>query len=100
MRKSLAEQLVFWLEVQLNGLNWRVHRLDVHQDFIYLYADVPARASPELLARTVMERSSKIARSEDKALPTDLWADAYLVLQPGRDLGERELRHFLQFARG
>ena len=100
LRKSLAEQLVFWLEVQLNGLNWRVHRLDVHQDFIYLYADVPARASPELLARTVMERSSKIARSEDKALPTDLWADAYLVLQPGRDLGERELRHFLQFARG
>ena len=100
LRKSLAEQLVFWLEVQLNGLNWRVHRLDVHQDFIYLYADVPARASPEMLARTVMERSSTIARSEDKALPADLWADAYLVLQPGRDLGERELRHFLQFARG
>ncbi|MCY3780548.1 MAG: hypothetical protein OXG78_09595 [Chloroflexi bacterium] len=100
LRKELAEQLVFWLEVQLNGLNWTVHRLDVHQDFIYLYADVPARASPEYLARTVMERSRKIACSEDKGLPTDLWADAYLVLQPGRDLGERELRHFLQFARG
>lgn len=100
LRKELAEQLVFWLEVQLNSLNWRVHRLDVHQDFIYLYADVPARASPEYLARTVMERSRKIACSEDSALPADLWADAYLVLQPGRDMGERELRDFLQFARG
>lgn len=100
LRKALAEQLVFWLEVQLNGLNWRVHRLDVHRDFIYLYADVPAPAAPEYLARTVMERSHSIACSEDKALPTELWADAYLVLQPGRDMGERELRNFLQFARG
>ena len=97
--KVVAEQLVFWLEVQLNALNWRVYRLDVHQDFIYLYADVPGRASPELLARTVMERSRQIACSEDKMLPADLWADAYLVLQPGREMSERELQSFLQFAR-
>ena len=99
LRRSVAEQLVFWLEVQLNGLNWRVHRLDVHQDFVYLYADAPGRASPESLVRTVMARSRSIACSEDKALPKDLWADAYLVLQPGRELSERELRNFLQFAR-
>lgn len=99
LRRSVAEQLVFWLEVQLNALNWRVHRLDVHQDFIYLYADAPGRASPESLVRTVMDRSRSIACSEDKALPGDLWADAYLVLQPGRELSERELRDFLQFAR-
>lgn len=100
LRRSVAEQLVFWLEVQLNALNWRVHRLDVHQDFIYLYADAPGRASPAALIRTVMDRSCNIACSEDKALPDDLWADAYLVLQPGRELSERELRNFLQFARG
>ena len=94
----VADQLVFWLEIQLNALSWRVHRLDVHQDFIYLYADVPGRASPELLARTLMERSRQIACSEDKALPEDLWADAYLVLQPGRDMSEEELQRFLQFA--
>lgn len=99
LNKWLAEQLVFWLEVQLNSLNWRVHRLDVHQDFIYLRADAPSRASPDSLARAVMERSRNIACSEDRALPSDLWADAYLVLQPGRDMDERELREFLQFAR-
>ena len=99
LRRSVAEQLVFWLEVQLNALNWRVHRLDVHQDFIYLYADAPGRASPESLVRTVMDRSRRIACSEDKALPNELWADAYLVLQPGRELSERELQNFLQFAR-
>ncbi len=99
LRRSVAEQLVFWLEVQLNALNWRVHRLDVHQDFIYLHADAPGRASPESLIRTVMDRSRSIACSEDKALPDDLWADAYLVMQPGRELRERELQNFLQFAR-
>ncbi len=99
LRRSVAEQLIFWLEVQLNALNWRVHRLDAHQDFIYLYADAPGRASPESLVRTVMDRSRSIACSEDKALPDDLWADAYLVLQPGRELSERELRNFLHFAR-
>ncbi len=99
LNKKVAEQLVFWLEVQLNSLNWKVHRLDVHQDFIYLYADAPADASPEALVRNVMERSRIIACSEDKALPQKLWADAYLVLQPGREMNEGELQRFLQFAR-
>lgn len=97
--KPVAEQLVFWLEVQLNSLSWKIHRLDVHHDFIYLRADVPGNASPDSLVRTVMERARLIACSEDAALPRDLWADAYLVLQPGRDMSERELQRFLQFAR-
>ena len=99
LRKRVAEQVVFWLEVQLNGLNWKIHRLDVHHDFVYLRADVPGSASPDALVRTVMERARQIACSEDQALPRDLWADAYLVLQPGRDMNERELQRFLQFAR-
>ncbi|MDE2747546.1 MAG: hypothetical protein OXI34_01140 [Chloroflexota bacterium] len=97
--KQVAEQLVFWLEVQLNSLNWKIKRLDVHHDFIYLSADVPGRVSPDALVRTVMDRARAIACSEDKALPQALWADAYLVLQPGRDMSERELQRFLHFAR-
>ena len=99
LRRSVAEQLVFWLEVQLNSMDWQIDRLDVHQDFIHLRADVPGSARPEQLMRTVMERSRRIACSEDRALPEDLWADAYLVLQPGRDISERELQSFLHFAR-
>ena len=99
LQQQIAEQLVFWLEVQLNSLNWEIKRLDVHQDFIYLCADVPGRDSPDALVRTVMERARQIACSEDSSLPQNLWADAYLVLQPGRDMSERELQRFLQFAR-
>ena len=99
LQKQVAEQLVFWLEVQLNSLNWKIHRLDAHHDFVYLRADVPGRASPDVLVRTVMDRARQIACSEDADLPSDLWADAYLVLQPGRDMSERELQRFLQFAR-
>ncbi len=100
LNEVVAKQLVFWLEVQLNGLGWIIHRLDVHQDFVYLLATVPVGTAPEYLVRDLMERSLRIACSEDKALPADLWADAYLVLQPGRDLQTRELGSFLQFARG
>lgn len=99
LRRPVAEQLVFWLEVQLNSLNWEIKRLDVHQDFIYLCADVPGRDSPDALVRMVMDRARQIACSEDSSLPQNLWADAYLVLQPGRDMSDRELQRFLQFAR-
>ncbi|MCY3573478.1 MAG: response regulator [Chloroflexi bacterium] len=97
--KAVAEQVLFWLELQLNSLGWRIHRLDVHGDYIYLYADVPGNASPDALIRDVMERSRQIACAEDQALPQELWADAYLVLQPGRAISDRELGRFLQFAR-
>ena len=99
LQQQVAEQLVFWLEVQLNGLNWEIKRLDVHHDFIYLCADVPGRDSPDALVRNVMDRARQIACSEDSSLPQDLWADAYLVLQPGRNMSDRELQRFLQFAR-
>ena len=97
--EALANQLVFWLEVQLNGLGWTLRRLDVHQDFVHVLADVPATNSPEQLIRDLMERSLRIIRSEDSSMPEELWADAYLVMQPGRELDSSELRKFLQFAR-
>ena len=96
---EVAKKLIFWLEVQLNGLHWTVFKLDVHQDFIYLHADVPGDTQPSALVRDLMERSLKIAMSEDDSLPEDLWADAYLVLTPGRDLTDREIQRFLNFAR-
>ena len=99
LSKPVAQQLLFWLELQLNALGWTIHRLDVHGDFIHLYADVPGDASPDALIRDVMERSRQIACAEDRGLPGDLWADAYLVVQPGRAISERELGRFLQFAR-
>ena len=99
LSETVANQLVFWLEVQLNSLAWTIYRLDVHQDFVYLLADVPAVDAPEQLIHDLMDRSLRIVRSEDGSLPSDLWADAYLVLQPGRELNTRELKGFLQFAR-
>jgi CheY-like chemotaxis protein len=96
---DVSQKLIFWIEMQLNSLHWTSHKLDVHQDFIYLHADVPGDLSPAILIRELMERSQKIALSEDDSLPEDLWADAYLVLTPGRDMTPREIQRFLNFAR-
>ncbi len=100
LSEHVAQQLVFWLQVQLNSLHWTTLKLEVHQDFVYLHADVPGDFSPSVLIRNLMERSAKIACSEDENLPKDLWADAYLVLTPGRDMTDREIQRFLNFARG
>ncbi len=99
LSQGVAKQLVFWLEVQLNNLGWIVRRIDVHQDFVYLVANIPKGAAPGQSAKDLMARSARIARAEDPTLPQALWADAYLVLQPGRDLNMRELGGFLRFAR-
>ena len=99
LSRALANQIVFWLEVQLNGLGWTLRRLDVYQDFVHLVADAPVSDAPDSLIRGLMERSARIIRSEDSRMPEDIWADAYLVVQPGRDLDTGELRKFLQFAR-
>ncbi|MDE2950672.1 MAG: hypothetical protein OXT68_07885 [Chloroflexota bacterium] len=99
LSQSVAKQLVFWMEAQLNNLGWTVRRIDVHQDFVYLVADIPGGAAPDQIAKDLMARSARIARAEDQRLPGALWADAYLVLQPGRDLDLRELQGFLSFVR-
>lgn len=99
LSEEVAKKVVFWLEVQLNSLHWTIHTLDVHQDFIYLHADIPGDLSPATLIRDVMKRSTKIARSEDDRFPEKMWADAYLVLTPGREMTDREIQRFLNFAR-
>jgi len=99
LSESVAKKLVFWLEVQLNSVHWTIHTLKVHQDFIYLHADIPGDLPPATLIRDVMKRSTKIVRSEDETLPEHMWADAYLVLTPGREMTDREIQRFLNFAR-
>ncbi len=99
LSQNVAKQLVFWLEVQLNSLGSTVRRIDAHQDFVYLVAEFVEGAAPDQIAKDLMARSERIARSEDQSLPQELWADAYLVLQPGRDLDLRELQGFLSFVR-
>lgn len=99
LSQRVAQHLVFWLEVQFNNLGWTLRRLDVHQDFVYLEADLPKSAAPDQIAKDLMARSQRIVRAEDPTLPQTLWADAYLVLQPGRQLALRELQGFLSFAR-
>lgn len=99
LSQNVAKQLVFWLELQLNNLGSTVRRIDVHQDFVYLVAEFAEGAAPDQIAKDLMARSERIARSEDQSLPQELWADAYLVLQPGRDLDMRELLGFLNFVR-
>lgn len=96
---TVAKQLVFWMETQLNSLHWTTHKFYVRQDMLYLHADVPGDLSPASLVRNLKDQSEKIVQSEDDTLQGKLWTDAYLVLTPGRDMTDREIQRFLNFAR-
>lgn len=92
------QALVRGLDVQLTRKGWQIRTLDVHEDYIYLFADVPAVLPTTERIRELMRRSGEIVRKHQPALETTrLWADSYLVLTPGRELRQEEIQDFLYF---
>jgi DNA-binding NarL/FixJ family response regulator/REP element-mobilizing transposase RayT/CBS domain-containing protein len=88
------------LTTQLSELFWEIKSLDVHEDYIYLLANVPGEASTHDLMRDLQHRSAQIARAQNPAIqPDELWADGYLALAPGRALQTDEIQGFINFQR-
>jgi REP element-mobilizing transposase RayT len=70
------------------------------EDHIYLLADSPDEQPPYKAVRDLMRRSAQIAHVQNPALDVkSLWADAYLVVSPGRPLEQDEIQQFIQFER-
>ena len=98
---AAARTLTEELDRQLSAESWAINQLEVHEDFIYLVADVPGEAPPYDVIRDLMERSAAIIREHDPAIdPGTFWASSYLVLTPGRELEVEEFQRFINFARG
>jgi REP element-mobilizing transposase RayT len=88
------------LSTQLSELFWEIKSLDVHEDYIYLLANVPGEVSTHDLMRDLQQRSARIAQAQNpEILPDELWADGYLVLAPGRALQMDEIQGFINFQR-
>jgi REP element-mobilizing transposase RayT len=92
------------LRAQLVGLGWQVATLEVHEDYVYLLADVPAEPPPNEIIQDLKRRSAQIAaqtapRAAGSLDPETLWADSYMVLTPGRELKIEEIQRFINFAR-
>jgi REP element-mobilizing transposase RayT len=96
----IARAIEMNMRHQLEARAWDVVNLRVQDDFVYLVADVPGETPPYEVVRDLKRRAHEIARKQNPALArADLWADGYLVVAPGRELGEDEIHQFIQFER-
>ncbi len=95
-RMELGKRLTIYLLRQ----GWKVHTLDTGEDYVYLFADVPESKLNREHIRALMQQSAEIIVTVAPQFGTsDLWADGYLVLLPGRDLRAEEIQDFIHFMR-
>jgi DNA-binding NarL/FixJ family response regulator/REP element-mobilizing transposase RayT len=100
LSKAVIQSMNVGLLTQLEELQWKIRALQVAEDFIYLYADVPAEVTTSKAIQNLKERSATIAAKQDPTLTLDdLWADSYLVVSPGREISPQEIRGFIEFQR-
>jgi hypothetical protein len=72
----------------------------VHQDFVYVYGDMPVSFKANQVIQDLMQSSAAIINSKIGDVDTaTLWDDSYLVLQPGREMNMEEIQRFINFAR-
>lgn len=98
---SAASQAVTaGLNVQMREQGWTIRSLQVHEDFVYLLADVPGEEPAYKIMRELKRRSAALAHAQNAAYTDNgLWADGYLVVTPGRDLDVEEIQQFINFER-
>ena len=97
---AMAQAMIAGLTTQLSERGWKIHDLQIHEDFVYLYGDIPGESPSHEIIRDLKRRSSEIAHAQNLNItPQMLWADAYYVLTPGRDLHIEEIQEFINFQR-
>jgi REP element-mobilizing transposase RayT/CheY-like chemotaxis protein len=97
---AVAQAIMAGLKMQLGELGWILHDLQVHEDFVYLFADIPGDVPSHHLIRELKRRSALIASKQAADLSADtLWDDSYLILTPGRVLSTQEILDFINFQR-
>jgi REP element-mobilizing transposase RayT len=97
---AVAQAINAGLRIQLQERGWKINSLQVHEDFVYLYVAVPGDAPSHEILRDLKRRSADIAHAQNPDLtPQMLWADAYLILAPGRELQTEEILEFINFQR-
>jgi len=100
LNDAVAQTIMAGLKIQLRELGWSIRTIQVHEDFVYLFAGLPGENPPHEMMRDLKRRSAEIAHAQNPDItPQMLWADAYLILTPGRELEIEEILEFVNFQR-
>lgn len=93
MRKALHKGL----KDLLKGAKWKIQYLEIREDHVYLFADIPDRLNSHTVIQDLQRASGELLR---RAGYDVVWDDAYLILQPGREMETEEIQRFINFVRG
>ena len=97
---AVAQAIIAGLNVQMQEKGWHIQSLQVRDDYVYLFADVPGDDPAFQIVRDLKRRSAEIAHAQNAAYaPRTLWSDGYLVVTPGRELDAEEIQQFITFER-
>ncbi len=100
LSSAVAQSITAGLTTQLSEMHWQIEQLQVQDEYIYLYAQVPSETPSYTIIKELKQRAATIAKKQDVNLePQALWADSYLVLSPGREIAPDEIQEFLDFQR-
>jgi REP element-mobilizing transposase RayT len=100
LNDAVAQSITVGLMTQLSEMHWQIEKLQVQDEYIYLYANVPGETPSYAVIRELKQRAASIAQKQDSNLEAqELWADSYLVLSPGRELAPDEIQEFVDFQR-
>lgn len=80
--------------------DWDFKNLDVQEDWLAFYVDVPAGFLPSALIDLLMQRSEESLRHAEFPNHTGrLWSDGYLITTPPQDLTDSDIQRFIRFYR-
>ena len=100
LSSAVAHSISTGLMTQLSEMHWKIEQLQVQDEYIYLFANVPSETPSYTVIRELKQRAATIAQKQDNNLAVqELWADSYLVLSPGRELAPDEIQEFVDFQR-
>ena len=97
---AVSQTIFAGLDRELTRQSWKIVTLNVHEDYIYLYAQIPGEPAVDEVIDNLKRLSANLAQRKNPRLnANNLWADSYLVLLPGREMEIDEIQAFLNFAR-
>jgi CheY-like chemotaxis protein len=100
LSQSAARAIVTGLNLQLAEQGWQIRALRAQNEYVYIHADVPGDQPAYTIIDDLKQRAADIVRAQEPHIDTDrLWADSYLVMMPGRELGPDEIDQFITFER-
>ncbi|MGB1288616.1 MAG: transposase, partial [Aggregatilineales bacterium] len=99
MAETLRRLLAEGIQIQLAQKGWQLHTLDVEEDLIYLFVDAPESETSYEHIQTLKATATALMQQQFPGVNEEVWADAYMVLRPGREMTSDERQDFIHFLR-